>query len=354
MTNIKLHILIYYCKLEILIQDFNLELRFREFTKLPKFHKTKITCLTSINLKNIKSIVVGCDNGFIKIFDILNKKPTQLKNIGNGIAITALATISNLGNIVIATNDFKLILYSTPLAKVLYSNSAHEDTISRINYIPDLNQVITAGNDCTYKIWDSSLKTQLHAFYDCEDHIIASDYNSNSSTYACLDNSGNLVLRFLNNIKEHKITKINNNENLEYYFIKFNSLNDNQLFISTSKSFTVFDIRKSMSIDSIEELRGSIDVVNDTKNILSIKVKEVCCYSTNYGNFSLIKNYSLVKASCCILDENKDIFIGNSEGDFYYSMFPENNMIEGNENKNDDDNNAENEGCLNISKNSSN
>ena len=149
--------------------------------------------MANVNLVNLKTLVVGSDNGFIKIFDITSKKANQLKNIGNGIAITALCPVGNQGNCAIALNDFNIVLYNTTLAKTISKFNAHENTVSCIKYCSDQNKIITTGYDCTYKIWDPNFKLHTNAFYDCEDKIISCDYNSNTSTFACLDESGHLV-----------------------------------------------------------------------------------------------------------------------------------------------------------------
>lgn len=108
---------------------------------------------------------------------------------------------------------------------------------------------------------------------------------------------------------------------LEYLLIKFNPLNPYQYFISSSKSFKVFDIRNYNQIEEIEELKGSVNVYNDTTSFLKLAEDEVSCYRNEKGKIELLKNYSITGISSFCLNEDKNLFLGLNNGDFYASYF---------------------------------
>ena len=302
--------------------DYKLDLQYREFEKLEKFQKSKITCMTSVIVNKMVNIAVCSDNGFFKLFNCTSNKPNQMQNLGGGIPLTAITAIGNQGHLGLATNDFYLINYSTNLAKIITKVKAHDDTITRINYCSNEGKVITAGHDCCYKLWEASIKIHTNAFYDCEDKIISTDYNPLNSIYCCLDESGTIVFRSVSNVKETKVFKVKSQgEYINYNFVKFNPINANQILVSTSLYLRIYDLRTLLVVEEIDILKDSIEIINDIQNIFSVTKDMVCCYSTDLGKNELVKNYSITGASCLVMTDDKNLYLGCDNGNFYYSVF---------------------------------
>lgn len=318
----------------------------RSFTKLEKFHKSKITALISVPDKlkfnesnndlnnNSSNLVVGSDNGFIKVYDNNSNKLKQLVNISknSNFLISCIGLTSIPNQVAIASNDLSIYLYNISLAKIINKFQAHEDTISIIKSYNNSNILVTAGLDCCYKFWDTNYKMPISTYYDNEDKIISGDIITNSSfnsgLFMCLDTSGCVVFRPVNHqneyikIKLHEIYKSNRNQ--EYKFAKFSNTNSYHYYISSSKSFKLFDIRNFKEVDSNDNFFGFIDLIDTSKFLLTNTGGSVSCYKYNNNMIStmeLVKDYSICNSSCMAMNEEKDIFIGCNNGDLYISMY---------------------------------
>lgn len=189
------------------------------------------------------------------------------------------------------------------------------------------NQLITCGEDSTYKIWNLTNYNPIpyNVFYDTESKIIAADYRSKDSMFACLDNDGNLVIRNLLKDKEFKLMKLGYDN---YNFVKFNNFNDYQYFISSKNSFRIFDIRTNYEIENIEEFKNSTEIINDSKNyMLGYLDNTLSVYDTDVlkGGYTLQNSWKDILNVSCISTNSKYyevpelIAIGNDNGDLYYS-----------------------------------
>lgn len=272
---------------------------------------------------NLSSLVVGSENGFIKVFDSATHKPKQLTNIGTGLKITTLGRTSISNQTAIGSDDFNITIYNTALAKSVVKFAAHDDSITSINFCSQTNQIISAGMDCTYKFWDPQFRFAVSSYYDTEDCIISSDINRNG-LYVCLDMTGMTVFRPVNHPNEYKIIKPDKKTFQDYHFIKFSSTNDYHYFISTSNMLKVYDIRNFKEFDNTDSQKGIIQIIDTSKQMLVNDGKSISCYSLENNMVStmeLIKNYSINNPTCMELTEDKNIFIGCQNGDMQYSMY---------------------------------
>lgn len=301
----------------------------REFKKTEKFHKAKVTSMTCLNIKTNKntissSVVVGSDNGYIKLFDSASHRSKQLINIGSGLSISALGRTSNQYQVAIATNDFHITIYNTTLAKTITKFHAHEDTVSSIQFTPINNYLITAGMDCTYKFWDPSFKIPISAFYDTDDNIISTDINK-YGLYMCLDSTGMLVMRPVNHPKEFKIIHPNKSQYQEYIYSKFSSTSEYQYYMSSSRGLKLFDMRNFREIDCFESSSSISKIVDTPKELICMNSNSVTCYTNPENNMvsgmEVIKKFSIPNPACIEYSEDKNLFVACENGDFYYSMY---------------------------------
>lgn len=184
--------------------------------------------------------------------------------------------------------------------------------------------MISDGADSTLKIWDLSNNTKipLDVFYDTETTICSADYRSKDFLHLALDDDGNVVARNLKSQNKCKKIKLPSED---YKLIKFNTVNDNQFFISSEQSFKVFDIRTYTEIRSCEMLSNSSHLLNDTNQFLIGKPSSLCLFEGGKSDVSFIREWEEVGNTTMLNMNDKNftdpeiIAIGNDKGDVFFS-----------------------------------
>ncbi len=184
--------------------------------------------------------------------------------------------------------------------------------------------LITNSFDSTYKIWDISknCKLPLSCFYDSDSAIVSADFKQTDNLHICLNEDGYIFIRNILNEKEFKKIKIQKGN---FNFIKFNSINKNQFFVSSQESFKIYDIKEGREIDSIKSFANCVDINLDANKYLLTFPNAFKTYTRNNYNFNntekVIFEYEDISFSnICFYNDKLDCLIAGTEnGDFMYS-----------------------------------
>lgn len=148
--------------------------------------------LSSINIINDRILTTGHD-GCVKVVTLerLQKRSFTVCNL----AISS-SCVMNEKNIAVGCYDNNLYIFNISNGRVTQTINAHDDAISAVEYISDLNAIATVSWDAQLKIWDVREKMSLvHGFEDHEEQILC--MSKNGYIISTCDKEGKVVLRDL-------------------------------------------------------------------------------------------------------------------------------------------------------------
>lgn len=275
----------------------------------------KIT--SSAILSESKVFITGSDDGNVKIYDYNGNKIKRLINISH-LPVTSMAEVNNSSQIAIGCADNNILLMNTILGKVTSKFNSHDDSIISLFYSTSMNKLISDGADSTCKVWDINTASRLpiQAYYDTESQIISSDFRQSDNLHICIDKDGHFVMR--NFTIKNEIVKSSLGHN-QYYYVKLNTNNIYQYYISSIDSFKVCELRTNKVIQTIDAFKQSYSIL-DQSNYLIGNNEGMFLYGNNlekerHWDYEKITHMNIKK---CIQGSNV-IIVGNDLGDVYYA-----------------------------------
>ena len=148
--------------------------------------------LSSINLINDRILTTGHD-GCVKVVTLekLQKRSFTVCNL----AISS-SCVMNEKNIAVGCYDNNLYIFNIGNGRVSQTINAHDDAISAVEFIPELNAIASVSWDAQLKIWDIRDKlTPVHTFEDHEEQIRC--MSKNNYLVTTCDKEGKVVIRDL-------------------------------------------------------------------------------------------------------------------------------------------------------------
>jgi WD40 repeat protein len=108
-----------------------------------------------------KTIIVGCNDGVIRLFDAGTITPTGLHK-GHAGPVTAIA-INPAGNILAsAGSDHTVRLWQNEVAMPARDYAGHEGSVWKSSFSPDGRRIVSASADRSVRIWDVAGAALIH------------------------------------------------------------------------------------------------------------------------------------------------------------------------------------------------
>lgn len=167
-------------------------------------HKKK---LSSINMIGDRILTTGHD-GCVKVV-VLEKLQKRSFTVCN-LAISS-SCVMNEKNIAVGCYDNNLYIFNIGNGRVTQTINAHDDAVSAVEFISELNAIASVSWDAQLKLWDVRDKlAPVQAFEDHEEQILC--MSKNGFLVTTCDRIGRVVLR---DLREGVISKFELGERIE-------------------------------------------------------------------------------------------------------------------------------------------
>jgi factor associated with neutral sphingomyelinase activation len=186
--------------------------------------------LSSINILNDRILTTGHD-GCVKIVTMekLQKRSFTVCNL----AISS-SCIINEKTISVGCYDNNIYVFNIGNGRVSQCIRAHDDAVSAIEYLADLNAIASVSWDAQLKLWDVRAGfNPVHSFEDHEEQILC--MSQSNYVIATCDKGGRVVLR---DVREGIVDKFEIGERIDSVC---QSKHSNHLIIAQKKSLGLYE-----------------------------------------------------------------------------------------------------------------